>query len=83
MEVPAATDPSLLAQRLLPAAIANLKKREGKRPVKLSSLRNALSSSLSLSHSDVLDALLQQLQDRGDVVLEGSKVVYPKLKSGA
>ena len=77
------SDPSLLVEGLLPEAIANLKKRGDKRPARLSTLRNALSGSLSVSAPDVLDALLQQLQDHGHVVVEGSKVVYPKLKSGA
>ena len=78
-----AASPALLAENLLPEAIANLKKRGDKRPAKLSALRNALSSSLSISAVDVLDALLQQLKDHGHVALEGPKVVYPKLKPRA
>jgi hypothetical protein len=57
------SQPTQIAEGLLPEAIANLKKRADKRPAKLITLRNALAGSLSVSTPEVLDALLQQLQE--------------------
>ncbi len=68
-----------VAEQFLVEAIQNLKKRGSKRPAKLIALRNALMGSLSLPTPEVMDALLQKLQADGHVVVEGAKVVYPKL----
>jgi len=70
-----------IAERLLPEALANLKKRGTKRPAKLTTLRNALGASFPDANTEVIDALLRLLRNRRHVDVKGTKVVYPKLQA--
>jgi hypothetical protein len=79
---PEECSPLQLAERLLPEAIANIQKRGATRPAKLVALRNALTASLPDATPAAIEILLQKLQTHGHVAVEGSKVIYPKFKSG-
>lgn len=68
---------------LLPAVVENLRKFGSKRPKKLSTLKNALTGSFPNLDATSVAELLVILQNRKHVSVQGAKVAYPNLDSGA